>query len=389
MKFKELAALIKKKKNLDLKKLSYQLEPEDLQKLIGILQGLLQTPLSLTDSKGKSLTIIKSQIPLLNKDLKTLQTAQVQALGFDAMSQELYSSMRIEQIQTSRDRIKKILVGQSTPSTSESMIYQMKLSLDFISDPANEITESNIKALYQLVFKDQLDERNKPSAVTGYRDDAVYVVGEKMDHAVHTGIAIGVLPKLMDLLVAFARDPGELDDLTAAAVLHFYLAWLHPWFDGNGRMARLLHLWFLVQRGYPSALYFPFSKYVEASRKQYYEAFTLCEQNQNFLGNVDITPFVLYFNEHVYRHIELVENPAVSQVYDAALSEGKITVKETELWAFVISAYGSGEFSTKQLEKDFHDVAYQTIYKFVHKFESLGLLSAQAYGKRVRYRIKG
>ena len=74
-------------------------------------------------------------------------------------------------------------------------------------------------------------------------------------------------------------------------------------------------------------------------------------------------------------------------VYGDAVKDGKITEKETKLWKFVLSCYGTEEFSTKQLEKDFGDVAYATIRGFVLKFEDLGLLSSVKYEPRVKYKI--
>ena len=73
--------------------------------------------------------------------------------------------------------------------------------------------------------------------------------------------------------------------------------------------------------------------------------------------------------------------------YDSAVKDGKITEKETKLWKFVLSFYGTEEFSTKQLEKDFGDAAYATIRGFVLKFENLGLLSSVKYGSRTKYKV--
>ena len=52
-----------------------------------------------------------------------------------------------------------------------------------------------------------------------------------------------------------------------------------------------------------------------------------------------------------------------------------------------MSYYGLGEFSTKQLEKDFGDAAYATIRDFVLKFKKLGLLTSTKYGVRIKYRV--
>ena len=73
--------------------------------------------------------------------------------------------------------------------------------------------------------------------------------------------------------------------------------------------------------------------------------------------------------------------------YYSGILYGKITEKETKLWNFVLSFYGTEQFSTKQLEKDFGDAAYATIRGFVLKFEELGLLKSVKYGTRIKYCI--
>lgn len=197
------------------------------------------------------------------------------------------------------------------------------------------------------------------------------------------------LPEYMADLIAYANAEGSDNDLLKAALLHFYIAYLHPYFDGNGRMARLLHLWYLVQQGYSSALFIPLSRYVEKSRRGYYDAYTLTEQNARISGVLDVTPFLVYFIEHVYHQLEDVASSASTiGAFQAVLERGGITEKEKDLWHFVLSAYGNGEFSTKQLERDFGNAAYATILSFVLKFEELGLLQSQKYGNRVKYSLR-
>ena len=91
-------------------------------------------------------------------------------------------------------------------------------------------------------------------------------MGENVEH---TGIGWEKLTDYMGDLIGFIQDKTPMNDLLKAALIHFYIAYLHPYFDGNGRMARLLHLWYLVQQGYSSALFIPLSEYVNKSRKGY------------------------------------------------------------------------------------------------------------------------
>ena len=93
---------------------------------------------------------------------------------------------------------------------------------------------------------------------------------------------------------------------------------------------------------------------------------------------LDVTPFLKYFVDEVYNKLPEQEIKAdVLDAYKSALKQGKITEKESKLWQFVLSSYGTGEFSTKQLEKDYGNAAYATIRSFVIKFTSLGLLSKE------------
>ena len=194
---------------------------------------------------------------------------------------------------------------------------------------------------------------------------------------------------VMKKLIAFINAEDDINDLVKACIIHFYIAFIHPYFDGNGRIARLLHLWFLIQKGYRSALFIPFSSEIEKNRNSYYNAFTLIEENKKISGKTDVTPMIAFFAENVYNKVYSgsVGNDTLS-VYKQFLDSGRVTEKEKLLWQFVLSRYGTDEFSTKQLERDFSSAAYATIRSFVLKFEEEGLLISQKHSNRVKYRIK-
>lgn len=262
----------------------------------------------------------------------------------------------------------------------------MKKGLEFIVDPTHQISEENLHQLYEMTIGVLLPEEDRLLPGNLYRNDSVYVVGDKVEH---TGLNWKKLPEYMGALIEFANMDGDMNDLLKAALLHFDLAYLHPYFDGNGRMARLLHLWYLVQRGYSSALFVPLSGFIERSRKGYYDAYTLIEQNARISGVLDVTPFLVYIIENVYHKLSnALPAASTTEHFQAALASGSVTEKEKDLWQFVLSAYGGAEFSTKQLERDFGSAAYATIRSFVLKFERLGLLSAAKYGNRVKYSVK-
>ena len=306
---------------------------------------------------------------------KVLLTPQnnTQLYGVKAM-EEIVSTFTIEQVDFTRDSVRKILSGLAPTDESESRIFGMKKGLEFISDPANQITEETIHQLYEMAIGAYLPEEDRLLPGHFYRHDSVYVIGAKVEH---TGFPWQALPERMGELVAFIREDSEINDLLKAALIHFYMAYLHPYFDGNGRMARLMHLWYLVQQGYSSALFVPLSEYINKSRKGYYDAYTLVEENATISGMLDATPFLAYFIENVYHKLNgVLPTAQTTEAFQTALSHGQVTEKEKALWEFVLSAYGDAEFSTKQLEKDFGNAAYATIRSFVLKFKKLGLLKS-------------
>lgn len=373
---------------LDLKKMVYKYGASDLQEFLALLKQDFYQALPLHDFEGNQMVCLDSVVRVSLTAARVLLTPQQSArlYGAKAMEEEIVSTFRIEQIDTSRESVRRILSGQAPKNDEEHRIYGMKLGLEFIADVSHTITEENLFRLYQMTIGDFLPEEDRLLPGNLYRHDSVYIVGGKVEH---TGLPWQRLPAYMAELVAFAAEKAAQNDLVKAAILHFALAYLHPYFDGNGRMARLLHLWYLVQRGYSSALFVPMSRFIEESRSRYYKAYTLVEQNQQISGMLDVTPFLTYFAESVYSRLgEGQPQPRTLQAFDEALRQGKVTEKERALWQFVLTAYGDEEFSTKRLEKDFGDAAYATIRSFVLKFERLGFLTSVRYGNRVKYRVQ-
>lgn len=381
------ASMLSDKSIIDLKKLGYKYPQADLQEFVALLGNGFYKPLPLRDFDGKALVYLESVAQVRLSAARVLLTPQNSSrlYGVKAMEDEIISTFTIEQIDTSRDSVRKILSGYAPTTESENRIYGMKKGLEFIGDPRHKISEDNIHQLYELTIGAFLPQEDRLLPGRKYRHDSVYIVGDKVEH---TGLPWQMLPAYMEDLVNFINQESSMNDLLKAALIHFYIAYLHPWFDGNGRMARLMHLWYLVQQRYSSALFVPLSEYVEKSRKGYYDAYTLAEQNAGISGVMDVTPFLVYFIENVYHKLgTALPASGIVERFHKALEQGHVTEKEQALWQFVLVAYGDGQFSTKQLERDFGKAAYATIRTFVLKFEKLGLLRSVKYGNRIKYQM--
>lgn len=384
MDIKVFTKMLKDKHFTDYQKMHYKYG-EDFKAFLQTLDEMYYKTLPLSDFEGNDIVFIENHATVNQRAVKMLLQARNNHYGIKSAEDEIVATSAIESIDFSRDSVRRILKGMAPNDEQENRILGIKHGLEFIADTDNKITEENIYKLYMMTVGDFLSDDDKLSGGNLYRHDTVYIVGDRVEHS---GLDYKKVPQFMRSLVAFINADDDTNDLIKAAIIHFYIAFVHPYFDGNGRIARLVHLWFLVQKGYQSALFIPFSSKIEKSRKAYYDAFTAVEQNKKYSGKIDVTPFVLYFINNVYN--KMTDETTITEtltVYDNAVKDGKITEKETKLWKFVLSFYGTEEFSTKQLEKDFGNAAYATIRGFVLKFEDLGLLSSVKYGPRVKYKI--
>ncbi len=384
MDIKVFSQMLKDKHFTDYNKMKYKYA-ENFDAFLHTLEDLYYKSLPLYDFENKSIVFIEKHAAINQNSIKILLQSQDNHYGIKAAEDEIVATSAIESIDFSRDSVRRILKGMAPADEQENRIMGLKRGLEFIADIDNKITEENLYKLYMMAVGEFLSDEDKLLDGNFYRHDTVYVVSDRVEHS---GLDNKKVPQYMKSLMAFVNEEDAINDLIKAAIIHFYIAYVHPYFDGNGRMARLFHLWFLVQKGYRSALFIPFSSKIEKSRKEYYKAFTLVEENKKISGRIDVTPFILYFIDNVYNKInEGFAAIDTLSVYDNAVKDGKITEKETKLWKFVLSSYGTEEFSTKQLEKDFGNAAYATIRAFVLKFENLGLLSVAKYGVRVKYKI--
>ena len=125
------------------------------------------------------------------------------------------------------------------------------------------------------------------------------VAGEIRKHSVGVGTYRGapaedceyLLNRLCEWLNSIEAPKGEevIYGLIKSIVGHVYLAWIHPFGDGNGRTARLLEAKFLMEAGVPSAAAHLLSNHYNLTRTEYYR-----QLDQTSKTNGDLRTFMEY-----------------------------------------------------------------------------------------------
>ena len=171
--------MLSDKSIIDLKKLGCKYPQADLKEFVALLGSGLYKPLLLKDFNGKNLVYLDSVAQVQLSAAKVLLTPQSssQIYGRKAMEDEILSTFSIEQIDTSRDSVRKILSGYAPTSESENRIYGMKKGLEFISDSQHTISEENIHQLYALTIGAFLPQEDQLLPGHKYLADAAGVYG--------------------------------------------------------------------------------------------------------------------------------------------------------------------------------------------------------------------
>ena len=107
------------------------------------------------------------------------------------------------------------------------------------------------------------------------------------DRCIFMAPPAALVPQLMqDLFDWINREKGRLHPLILSAVFHYEFVFIHPFADGNGRMARLWHTALLYQWN-PLFAYIPLESQIEQYQDGYYDAIAACHRNGD--SNVFIT----------------------------------------------------------------------------------------------------
>ena len=284
------------KARYDYKKLSNKY-PHDFKDYLDHLKADQYQRLPLKDKMGTSMVYTK----FINESSKKLHIDNPQSNDFTPLLvNEIISTARIENIIFDETTVETMIRDHGFTNDQYQLMSDLIHGYDFIHDSNHHLDPTNLYRLYQITIDSSLKPDDRFSNGSYYRNDMVNIVGSS--GSIHAGIDHHHIDQYMqDLFQFIDDDTNGINDFTKASIIHFYIGYIHPWFDGNGRMARLVHLWFLIQKRYPLASLLPFSKRILQSKNYYYKAYQLVETNACYSQTIDLSPFIDYFQSEIYQ----------------------------------------------------------------------------------------
>jgi Fic family protein len=155
------------------------------------------------------------------------------------------------------------------------------------------VTERDVRTIHGLV----VSGKAKP---TPYRDGQNVIRDGRTGRTVYMPPEAKDVPRFMKELVTWVNvtlSEGELPVPVVAALAHYQFATIHPYFDGNGRTARLLTTLLLHRGGYGLNGIYSLEEYYAQNLDGYYAGLAVGKSHNYYMGRAeaDVTRFVEYF----------------------------------------------------------------------------------------------
>lgn len=221
-----------------------------------------------------------------------------------SLIEEAITSSQLEGASTTRVVAKEMLrTGRPPRDVSEQMILNNFRAVRFVGENrSRELTPDFVLEVHRIVTEDTLDDPSQAGRLQ--RPDETRAWVEDMSGEVlHTPPAAAELPARLQALCDFANGRTDTADfmhpVVRAILVHLWLAYDHPFVDGNGRTARALFYWSLLNQGYWLAEYLSISRILRGAPAKYGKAFLYVETD-----DFDATYFVLHQLRVICRSIE-------------------------------------------------------------------------------------
>jgi len=262
-------------------------------------------------------------------------------------------------------------------------------ALDAVEDLSKvgaAITEKDLQRLHALVMGGG-KLRLKP---TIYRDGQNVIKDGRTRAIVYMPPEAKDVPALMSAMLDWINTENELPVPLKAAIAHYKYATIHPYYDGNGRTARLLTTLILHVGGYGLKGLYALEEYYARDLKSYYKALTVGPSHNYYLGRAtaDITGWLAYFIEGMMQSFESVEAQAKRESMTGAVDRSQALRALDPKQRKVLALFeDSREVTAKQLAELF-GMQQQSAAKLCQQWVADGfLVMSNASRKARRYRL--
>lgn len=320
----------------------------------------------------------------LASPVRALDAADQRRFLLRSLREEAMSSSMLEGAATTRAVAKELLIsGRAPRTTDERMIRNNYEALQLVRTWVGEpLTADRVLQLHACVTDGTLAHAD---AAGRFRtaSERVKVVDAFDGDVLHDPPPAEELADRLTALCAFAnnRVAPWTHPVVRAITLHFAIGYDHPFVDGNGRTARALFYWSLLDQGYWLAEHLPISRILRSGPRQYARAYEHVESDAG-----DVTYFLLHQLRVLDRALSDLD-AYVSRKRQELASLERVLRTDVSLHGRQLAllkhalAHPDTEY-TIESHQQHHVVAYGTARSDLYELERRGFLHRFKRGKR-------
>ncbi len=293
----------------------------------------------------------------------TIVSENYKEMILSRIASELDGSLKIEGVNTTRKKILEIMEDKKIEDKNDQIVFNMLEGYKFISLKP-EFNKENLLKLYDLLSYKSLKEEDELKGY--YRTEMVEIGG-------HDGCDVDKLDECMDSLFNYINDNLNNNEqqfnLLLPFIAHYYILYIHPYMDFNGRTARMVSLWISLLMGKENILPTYISEAINDDKYNYYNAIDNSRNSHN-----DLTYFLTYLVKLANQYYLVYKNVTAIRE-DLALIGESITDTEVHYLKKIIVNKKKGWFNYKGfIEFSNLDITKQGALKILNNFLNLKIL---------------
>jgi len=257
---------------------------------------------------GMNMEIVNLVTNILQHDKRLLKATQIvppiALLQFTnkCLVDEIKLTNEIEGVHSTRKEISAIINDKTQNKTGRRLYGLVQKYLMLLNGQKIELKScQEIRSLYDELVLTEVKEDNPKNVPDGeiFRKDGVEIVSPSQK-IIHKGLypetkIMTAMTSALDIL-----NNSQVNYFVNIAVFHYLFGYIHPFYDGNGRMIRFISSYLLAQQLEP-VVAFGLSYTIKQKIKKYYDMF---KEANDYKNKGDLTPFVIGFLEIIAESIE-------------------------------------------------------------------------------------
>ncbi|GJL82591.1 MAG: hypothetical protein DHS20C01_22250 [marine bacterium B5-7] len=301
-----------------------------------------------------------------------------------ALMEESITSSQLEGASTTRLVAQEMLrYGRAPRNKSEIMILNNYRGMRLISDLCNDpLTKERVLNLHKILTAGTLDDPRDTGRLQIPGEERVKVMDQTITHLLHLPPPAEQLPRRFTEMLKFANDKDKSDwihPLIRAIILHFWLAFDHPFVDGNGRTSRSIFYWYVLKHDYKLFEFLPISALLLEAPAKYYRSFLYTETDDQ-----DLTYFIIHQLETIRKAIDRL-NEYLNKKMEQVLRIEKLLKNKKHFNYRQLALLGHaichpGTSYTIKSHQNSHEVAYATARSDLLGLSNLNLLTLRKSG---------